>query len=122
MILRLRPRRRLDRPIWSRSPQGFRKAFADLVEGLGFAPKSYLPYALRRGGATFHFQRCKNLVLTLQQGRWTCAKTARIYLDSGTVRVSLRMCPGLDRNVGEFKNTALKANLGGYASEQETWT
>ena len=87
MILRLRSRR-AKQPLWPKSNQAFRKAFDKLVVGLGFASRTYVPYALRRGGATYHFQTFRNLDLTVQQGRWACPKTARQYLDSGTCQLA----------------------------------
>ena len=88
LILKLRPRRHLDRPLWPQSGQAFRAAFDRLVTRLGFKSRTYVPYALRRGGATFHFQVHKNLDLTVLQGRWACPRTARQYLDSGTCQLA----------------------------------
>lgn len=88
LIRQFQPKRRQDRRLWGKSPQAFRKAFDRLVQGLGFPSRTYVPYALRRGGATFHFQTFKNLDLTVQQGRWACPRTARQYLDSGTCQLA----------------------------------
>ena len=88
MVMALRPRRHLSKPIWTKSPQAFRSSFDQLIVLLGFHSKSYVPYALRRGGATFHFQQHQSLDLTVQQGRWACAKTARLYVDSGTCQLA----------------------------------
>ena len=87
MILRLRGNRP-KRLLWPKSGQAFRKAFHQLVVGLLFTSHTYVPYALRRGGATYHFQTYRNLDLTVQQGRWACPKTARQYLDSGTCQLA----------------------------------
>eukprot|EP00438_Fugacium_kawagutii_P034925 Skav206386 [mRNA] locus=scaffold834:537491:538219:- [translate_table: standard] len=74
--------------IWKGSPQAFRKAFEKILRKLGFPCGSYYPYSLRRGGATFHFQTFSNLDLTVQRGRWACARTARVYIDSGTAQLA----------------------------------
>ena len=55
LILKLRPRRHLDRPLWPQSGQAFRAAFDRLVTRLGFKSRTYVPYALRRGGSNFPF-------------------------------------------------------------------
>ena len=41
------------------------------------------PYSLRRGGATHCFQQCRNMSFVIERGRWSDAKTARIYVTEG---------------------------------------
>lgn len=57
--------------------------FSDSLEALGLSDFGFRPYSLRRGGATFWFQRHGNLDKILVQGRWLAQKTARIYLNEG---------------------------------------
>ena len=65
----------------------FRKCFADAVAHLGFPRNWYLPYALRRGGATEHFLMTGQLDATVVRGRWSNARTARIYINEGAVEL-----------------------------------
>ena len=57
--------------------------FQTTVEALGLEQYQYRPYSLRRGGATFYFQRHGQLDRLLLQGRWQSSKTARLYINSG---------------------------------------
>ena len=61
--------------------QVFRARFQQLVVFLGLEEGTFLPYGLRRGGATFHWQTCQNFEATMTMGRWADQKTCRIYLD-----------------------------------------
>ena len=40
----------------------------------------FSPYSLRRGGATAHWMLCRNMDATIEKGRWSSVKTARIWL------------------------------------------
>ena len=64
-------------------PHRWRKMFNDLISVLGMDAFQYRPYSLRRGGATFYFQKHGQLDRLLVQGRWQSSKTARLYLNSG---------------------------------------
>ena len=64
-------------------PQKWRKMFNDTISSLGLSNYQCRPYSLRRGGATFYFQRRGPLDRLLIQGRWQSAKTARLYINSG---------------------------------------
>eukprot|EP00438_Fugacium_kawagutii_P004545 Skav222287 [mRNA] locus=scaffold807:294967:296464:- [translate_table: standard] len=74
--------------LWAKPASAFRSYFDDLIIGLGFPSGSYVPYALRRGGATFHWQSTLSLDSTVQRGRWACVKTARLYIDEGTYQLA----------------------------------
>lgn len=65
------------------APHKWRKMFQTTVEALGLEQYQYRPYSLRRGGATFYFQRHGQLDRLLLQGRWQSSKTARLYINSG---------------------------------------
>ena len=65
------------------APHRWRKMFNDAIHALGLEQYQYRPYSLRRGGATFYFQKHGQLDRLLVQGRWQSTKTARLYLNSG---------------------------------------
>ena len=65
------------------SPSQWRKLFNTTTEALGFSELGFRPYSLRRGGATWWFQRWGSLDRLLVYGRWQTAKTARTYVNSG---------------------------------------
>ena len=61
----------------------FRKLFQQLLQALQVSHLGFLPYSLRRGGATMHYRRHQNMALTLMLGRWTDSSVARIYIADG---------------------------------------
>jgi integrase len=69
--------------LWPSSPGRFRFFWHRLLEAFEFAPDDYSPYSIRRGGATWHTLRTASMDATLQLGRWTCNRTARMYIDQG---------------------------------------
>ena len=56
----------------------------------------FRPYSLRRGGATFFFQKHQSLDKTLVQGRWHTQKSARIYLNEGLAVLAQMRLPSTD--------------------------
>ena len=74
--------------LWTSGPHHFRETFDSLLRKLGFKSKSYLPYSLRRGGATWFYQTTLSLDATVTRGRWSCSKTARQYIDEGTAQLA----------------------------------
>ena len=65
------------------SPAQWRKLFSAALADLGFADFDFRPYSLRRGGATFLFQRQGSFDKLLLHGRWQSSKTARLYINEG---------------------------------------
>ena len=61
----------------------WRKEFAQGLSALKLDSYEFRPYSLRRGGATFWFQKHGSLDRILLQGRWLAARTARTYLNEG---------------------------------------
>ena len=74
--------------LWEHGPTRFRDTFQQFLAALGFGPGSYLPYSLRRGGATWYYQATLSLDATVVRGRWSCSKTVRTYIDSGTLQLA----------------------------------
>ena len=56
---------------------------SEALQSLSLEQWEFRPYSLRRGGATFWFNRHGSLDRILLQGRWMAAKTARTYLNEG---------------------------------------
>jgi integrase len=69
----------------------FYKLFHDGLRWLGLEAFGFLPYSIRRGGATAYFRATRNMEAALDRGRWSSARVARIYLNDGLAReVELR--------------------------------
>ena len=47
----------------------------------GVAHPHVTPHSLRKRGATCHFKRCQNLDVVQYIGRWSQARTAKLYID-----------------------------------------
>jgi hypothetical protein len=65
------------------SPLKWRSLFSESLKSLGLTQYNFRPYSLRRGGATFWFQKHQNLDRILVQGRWLAHRTARVYINEG---------------------------------------
>eukprot|EP00435_Cladocopium_sp_Y103_P026303 s2664_g6.t1 len=74
--------------LWPGTPTQFRQFWGALIEVFGFSPDDYSPYGLRRGGATWYFLESGSMDATLHRGRWACGRTARQYIDQGTLAMA----------------------------------
>ena len=73
--------------------KGFAEAIIDLAGVFGCKDKALTPYCIRRGGATWHFTKYQNYDTTQALGRWSNAKTARLYINQATSEVGLLSLP-----------------------------
>ena len=71
--------------VWPGNPRCFHRLWKDLLACLKFHPSDYVPYGIRRGGATEYFLSTGNMDATLHRGRWLTQKTAKQYIDHGTL-------------------------------------
>jgi hypothetical protein len=65
------------------SSSAFRKAFADAIRSLNWQDWGFMPYSLRRGGATELWRASGQLSQVTVRGRWSHPQTARIYVNDG---------------------------------------
>eukprot|EP00438_Fugacium_kawagutii_P016522 Skav222460 [mRNA] locus=scaffold3319:167084:173482:+ [translate_table: standard] len=65
------------------TPQKFRDLWHQVIQALGLGSFHYLPYSLRRGGATSAYRNGATFEQLLEKGRWKHLATARLYLDQG---------------------------------------
>ena len=66
----------------------FRRVFAEAVSTAGLSAQRFKPYSLRRGGATYHFKKFKSLDRTMEVGRWSELKTARVYINTALLELT----------------------------------
>ena len=64
-------------------PQVARNLLKAALDILGLTSFGYRWYSLRRGGATYFFQRSGSMDLTLKRGRWDSPRTANLYITEG---------------------------------------
>ena len=84
------------------SPAAWRTLFARCISELKLQDFNFRPYSLRRGGATFWFQKHGSFDRLLVDGRWQAPKTARIYLNEGLAILAEMKVP--TRDVSPFVN------------------
>jgi len=65
----------------------FRQVWGDALYRLKIEAR-FLPYGLRRGGATAFFQRTGSFSLTSDRGRWRNERTTRCYVTSALLELS----------------------------------
>ena len=62
------------------SPHHFRKYWNQMKLFYNISHLKYLPYSLRRGGATWYFRHTGSFSRTMVRGRWQHLKTCRLYV------------------------------------------
>ena len=65
------------------SVAAFRQWFSHALVRAEVENHNLKPYSLRRGGATLCFQQSRSMSYVIERGRWSDAKTARIYVTEG---------------------------------------
>ena len=83
----------------SKGQADFRSSFKQALDALDLTSLGFKPYSLRRGGATFHFRAFGQLSKTVVKGRWTNARTARVYINEGLAVFASFSCPKSDEAV-----------------------
>ena len=73
-------------------PQAVQLLWMALAQ-LHVAHMGFMPYSVRRGGATHAFSSCHNLGQILLQGRWEDPKSARIYITEGALFLTRNALP-----------------------------
>ena len=93
----------------------FYRLFRDGLRWLGLESFGFLPYSIRRGGATAFFRATRSMEAALDRGRWASARVARIYLNDGLAReVEVQMSTQLRerlRTMASALNQWLQATL-----------
>lgn len=62
------------------SPHQFRRGWNQMKLFFGLSHLKYLPYSLRRGGATWYFRHTGSFSRTMVPGRWQHLKTCKLYV------------------------------------------
>ena len=71
----------------------FRAWFAAALDRTHLGAFRLKPYSLRRGGATHAFQQTGNMSYVVERGRWSDARTARLYVTEGRALLSQMTLP-----------------------------
>ena len=74
------------------SPAQFRTKWNHMKDRLNLKEFRFLPYSLRRGGATWFFKMSGSFSQTMVRGRWQHLKTCKLYLaEAQTALASLAL-------------------------------
>ena len=91
--------------VWPHSAKQFHSLFRRGLEELGCSHMRLSPYSLRRGGATHEYLTSGDLSLVMIRGRWSSARTARIYIEDGAAVIAeMRVPDSLRRRLELFSN------------------
>ena len=74
-------------------PLAARELLRRAFDALGLASFNFLPYSIRRGGATYDFTQHHDLSRTLFRGRWSQLKVAKIYITDGAAALTAMHLP-----------------------------
>ena len=99
--------------LYSGSSCRFRKVWAWGINGILFCSKAYLPYAIRRGGATDDWARYQDTGRLLMRGRWGSFTTAKIYAVEGLRVRDQSSVIGDQRERPNYWGGVLSVNLDG---------
>lgn len=91
------------------SPQKFRDLWKQVVAHLGLSEFNYIPYSLRRGGATSAYRNGMTLDQLVEKGRWKHIATARLYLDQGLQEYASLVVPDSSLRKIRAAQTAFRA-------------
>ena len=97
-------------PLLAGTPAQFRQLFDLAAREVGLEGLQLKPYSLRRGGATHDMAAHGDLARAIHRGRWSDARTARIYINDGLALLAQQVLgPAVVR--GLDARTALLARL-----------
>lgn len=80
------------------SPHQFRREWNHMKVYFGISHLKYLPYSLRRGGATWYFQHTGSFSRTMVRGRWQHLKTCKLYVAEAQTTLANLALPTLSKH------------------------
>ena len=86
-------RRKPEEKLVDFSPAAFRSLWKEVVPHLGLESFNYVPYSLRRGGATAAYVQGMQFDQLLAKGRWQHIATARLYPDQALQEYTALVLP-----------------------------
>ncbi|CAK0886883.1 unnamed protein product, partial [Prorocentrum cordatum] len=77
-----------DSRLWPGTTRAFHDLFRTGLQQIGCRHLALSPYSLRRGGATHEFLLSGDLSKVMLRGRWSSARTAKIYIQDGAAIIA----------------------------------
>ena len=75
--------------IFSGSELDFRSMYREAMHVSETGHERPTPHGLRRGGATWHFSKLGSYDKTMEHGRWSQLRTAKLYIDGASSALAL---------------------------------
>lgn len=80
LLVKLTKRKQPGHPLLPLSPAKFRTLWNHMRSHLSLTQDKFIPYSLRRGGATWYFEATGSFSKTMLRGRWQHLKTCKLYI------------------------------------------
>ena len=99
------------------SPSSFRASWSKMRAALHLTEDRYIPYALRRGGATWYFLQTGSFSKTMLRGRWQHLKTCKLYISQAQLALANQSLPPLAKQKLHYFKNLLSPHLVKWASQ-----
>jgi len=99
------------------SPQRFRTLWNKMRKDLGLQNDRFIPYSLRRGGATWYFNETGSFSRTMLRGRWQHLKTCKLYISQAQLALSHFSLPSRSQSLLTLYAATLRPHLHLWASQ-----
>lgn len=98
--------------LWPWSTTYFRRCFTSLCTFFHLESIGFVPYSLRRGGATHFYVALQALDFVMVQGRWKDQRTCRLYVDDArAMLVNFRLPPASIPLLRHFRSFLIHGSL-----------
>lgn len=101
----------------SLSPATFRTRWNHMKRYFKLTDFRYLPYSLRRGGATWFFQNTGSFSQTMMRGRWQHLKTCKLYVSEAQIALAALTLPESTQSQLQHYRVLIRPHLLRWASQ-----
>ncbi|CAK0905717.1 unnamed protein product [Prorocentrum cordatum] len=105
-----------DSRLWPGTTRAFHDLFRTGLQQIGCKHLALSPYSLRRGGATHEFLLSGDLSKVMLRGRWSSARTAKIYIQDGAAIIAEMKLQDRTRSTLQQFSNALFARVRAFCS------
>lgn len=117
LLVKLTRNRSLGEYLLMTSPATFRTSWSKMRATLGLTQDRYIPYALRRGGATWYFLQTGSFSKTLVRGRWQHQKTCKLYISQAQLALANQTLPPSTQHQLAYYHHLISPHLERWASQ-----
>ena len=99
------------------SPATFRTRWNHMKRSLNLTEYRFLPYSLRRGGATWFFRHTGSFSQTMLRGRWQHLKTCKLYISEAQIALASLSLPHPTQALLNHFRDSIRPHLHRWASQ-----